>query len=64
MIRYTKTKRAIEERIAQMKAKRARLVAYLIDKVSDEDWHGVADAANDLRELDATLYALAWVLVV
>lgn len=29
------------------------LVAYLRVKVEVEDWHGVSDAANDLRELDA-----------
>lgn len=29
------------------------LVEYLKLKVHEEDWHGVADAAMDLRELDA-----------
>lgn len=29
------------------------LIAYLKMKADQEDWHGVADAANDLRELDA-----------
>ena len=33
--------------------KRYRLIEYLKMKVESEDWHGVADAANDLRELDA-----------
>lgn len=29
------------------------LVAYMEAKVYQRDWHGVADAANDLRELEA-----------
>jgi hypothetical protein len=33
--------------------RRAALVAYLRVKVDEADWHGVADAANDLRVLEA-----------
>jgi hypothetical protein len=29
------------------------LIDYLLAKVQWEDWHGVSDAANDLREHDA-----------
>jgi hypothetical protein len=29
------------------------LMEYLKAKVDREDWHGVSDAANDLRELEA-----------
>lgn len=29
------------------------LVSYLKLKVEQEDWHGVSDAANDLREMMA-----------
>ena len=29
------------------------LIAYLLMKAKREDWHGVSDAANDLREMDA-----------
>ena len=29
------------------------LIQYLLMKVRQEDWHGVSDAANDLREMDA-----------
>lgn len=32
---------------------RELLIEYLKLKVHEEDWHGVADAAMDLRELDA-----------
>ena len=29
------------------------MVAYLLLKVKQRDWHGVADAANDIREMEA-----------
>lgn len=32
---------------------RELLIEYLKLKAHEEDWHGVADAAMDLRELDA-----------
>jgi hypothetical protein len=31
------------------------LVSYLRMKVDEQDWHGVADAAMDLRELEIKL---------
>lgn len=31
----------------------ATLVRYLLAKVAIADWHGVSDAANDLRVLEA-----------
>jgi len=34
-------------------ARRKKLIEYMWMKVEMEDWHGVSDAANDLRELDA-----------
>ena len=33
-------------------------VDYLLMKVQQADWHGVSDAANDLRELEARFPAL------
>lgn len=35
--------------------RRSAIIADLLLKVEAEDWHGVADAAMDLREVDATL---------
>ena len=29
------------------------MVAYLLLKVQQRDWHGVADAANDIRVMEA-----------
>lgn len=36
---------------------RAALIAYLRSKVEIGDWHGVSDAANDLRVLEAQAQA-------
>ena len=33
--------------------RRATLIAYLKVKTDEGDWHGVSDAANDLRVLEA-----------
>ena len=44
---------------AALRAHRATLITYLLSKADAEDWHGVADAANDLREVDAKLELLA-----
>ena len=32
------------------------MVTYLLLKVDEEDWHGVADAAMDIREIVAEIY--------
>lgn len=34
------------------------MVKYLLLKVDKEDWHGVADAAMDIREIEAKLSTL------
>lgn len=39
--------------------RRQVLVLYLKQVVEAEDWHGVADAAMDLREIDAVLAHMA-----
>jgi len=36
-----------------IKTDREILIDYLLMKARQEDWHGVSDAANDLREMDA-----------
>lgn len=35
--------------------RRALYIRYLLMKVEESDWHGVSDAANDLRELDVEI---------
>lgn len=34
-------------------ARREALITYLLVKVQEADWHGVSDAANDIRVLEA-----------
>jgi len=47
-----------DTRRLQLHAERAEILRYLRVKADVEDWHGVCDAANDLREIDAELRGL------
>jgi hypothetical protein len=51
------TKKLYNSRDALLTARKA-LIDYLLQKHQQEDWHGVADAAMDLREIDAKLELL------
>jgi len=44
--------------LAQLAKRRVIVIADLLAKVEADDWHGVADAAMDLREIDAMLRVL------
>ena len=41
--------------IDQLIARRVKLIEYMKMKIEEEDWHAVADASMDLREIDAKL---------
>lgn len=41
-----------------LQEKKATLIHYLNMKVVQGDWHGVSDAANDLREIEVELRVL------
>jgi len=43
------------DRLTHLEQLRLVVIAYLDAKVRDQDWHGVSDAANDLRDIDAEL---------
>jgi hypothetical protein len=43
---------------AELEKRRELMIEYLKDKVILEDWHGVMDAAADIREIDAKLSVL------
>lgn len=47
-----------ETHLAACHRRRANYITYMRDRIEDEDWHGVSDAANDLRELDAEIRTL------
>jgi hypothetical protein len=53
-----KNRRTREERIAQLEGHRALMVTYASHRLEEEDWHGVMDAAADLREIDTELRVL------
>lgn len=42
-------------RRTSLQERRANFITYLRDRIDDEDWHAVSDAANDLRELDVEI---------
>jgi hypothetical protein len=44
--------------IKELELQKAHLVTYLLSKVTTEDWHAVADAAMDLREIEAKIEIL------
>jgi hypothetical protein len=44
--------------IGQLKEQKKMLIAYLLSKISTEDWHAVQDAASDIREVNAALKIL------
>lgn len=41
--------------LPELLKQRDRLIEYLKLKTDMQDWHGVADAAMDLREIDAKI---------
>jgi hypothetical protein len=53
---------AIQARINALKARRFKMKEYLLLKLEEEDFHGVQDAASDLRDIDAELKGLRWVV--
>lgn len=49
----------MQTRVDVLRNQLARMEAYLALKLEQRDWHGVADAAMDIRELEAQLRILA-----
>lgn len=47
-----------EQREHELLSRRTLLTQYLLECVRIEDWHGVMDAAADLRETDSELRML------
>lgn len=58
MDQATKDKTKAETRIMVLEAKKKNYIYYLKEKIEEEDWHGVSDAANDLREITIALTML------
>jgi len=47
-----------DQLIGELREQRESLRAYLLVKVKADDWHAVADAAMDIREIEAQLTLL------
>jgi hypothetical protein len=54
-----KIKLELIEELASLFDQKQRMVDYLKLKLSQEDWHGVADAAMDIREIISEIKALS-----
>lgn len=48
---------SLQGMIDKLTTRRKRMVDYLLLKVDEADWHGVADAAMDIREIEAEINA-------
>lgn len=57
-----RTREEVQARINKLLARRDNLLNYLGMKVDEQEWHGVEDAGSDLRDVDAELIGLRWVL--
>jgi hypothetical protein len=49
---------SVRARIRELAAKKFLMVSYLLMKADEEDWHGVQDAASDLRDIEAEVKGL------
>lgn len=45
----------VEEKINLLKQQVSSLISYMRVKIDQGDWHAVADAAMDIRELEAKI---------
>ena len=48
-----------DPRVTALVDAKAELIAYLVSKTKQGDWHAVQDAASDIREIDAKLAVFA-----
>lgn len=47
----------IKQKIEKLLAQKGKMVEYMLSKIEAEDWHAVADAAMDIREIEAEVRA-------
>ena len=47
-----------DDKVAALQSERDQMIEYLRLKVDKQDWHGVQDAASDLRDIDAEIEGL------
>lgn len=49
-------------KVVELRRRRCVLIAYLRLKTDEQDWHGVSDAANDIRVLEAQIVCIGGTL--
>lgn len=49
----------MSDQLAKYAERKAQMIQYLRLKLDEEDWHGVQDAASDLRDIDSELLGYA-----
>ena len=47
----------LKKRLKKLSKQKRTMVRYLKEKLKNEDWHGVQDAASDLRDIEAAVEA-------
>ena len=57
-----KKKPYLSHRIEQLEYQKTKMQEYLLIKFYNDDWHGVADAAMDLRDIEAEMLCLKNIL--
>lgn len=48
----------LKDKLKQQEEERKAIISYLRTKTDSEDWHAVADAAMDLREIEARIMVI------
>lgn len=57
-----KDRNQVCERVNALLKQKRTMIEYMGEKKNEHDWHGVQDAASDLRDIEAELKGLQWVL--
>lgn len=55
-------KERIESRVLLLRDRCEILISYMQEKIIESDWHGVADAAMDLRDIENEIIGLQWAI--
>lgn len=61
-LNFSTNQKKINDQIEDLHVQKRQMTEYLLLKVKQEDWHGVADAAMDIREIVTRLNVLLEVI--
>ena len=57
-----RNKHEIKQKMEEVEENIEVLLTYLHSRIKQRDWHGVEDAASDIRDNESALTVLAWLL--